>query len=250
VQSRCGDGSMREIIFFVSRWATNFALACLAIAASVGPEDAMSNLSRWATRLHLPDPTWLQSHTADKIVFWIAIFGVITILIGPMTWRKRHRLVNSMSRKWVKQVEPAQSEAADDPEIMEALDTIIRESLKKFEIPVEEAIRPSIRLKFLRWRGFYEFFARRPFFFYWAKRRLEFIDSWAWFFREHNKVIIHDLSNERSKHKARIAIALIYLTNRTPAEIYHLGLRPEDLRTEVELKISDLLPQQGLRKAG
>jgi hypothetical protein len=60
---------MRASIFFIGRWATNIALVCLAIAASVKPEDAMSNLSGWATMLRLPAPAWLQSSMSDHVVF-------------------------------------------------------------------------------------------------------------------------------------------------------------------------------------
>jgi hypothetical protein len=68
---------MRGILFFVGRWATNISLACLAIASSVKPEDAMSNISGWAAKFGLPDPPWLQSHAADQVVFWVALAGIV-----------------------------------------------------------------------------------------------------------------------------------------------------------------------------
>jgi hypothetical protein len=226
---------MREPVFFIFRWATNFALACLAIAASVKPEDAMSNLSGWAKVLHLPAPAWLQSSASDHIIFWGAISGVVALWIGPKVWRRRHLPVYQQPHKQAAQTQAEiMAKLANDPELSEALDASIREGLKSVDIAVEESIRPSIKLKFLRWRGFYEFFAKPPFRFYWAKRRLEFIDAWRWFFHEHNKVIIPDLGDERKRRKAQITAALIFVTNQGPNEIFDLCLRPDDLRMEIE----------------
>jgi hypothetical protein len=229
---------MRGPIFFIFRWAANIALACLAIASSVKPEDAMSNLSGWAKILHLPAPVWLQSSATDHIFFWGAVIGVVALWIGPKVWRRRHLLVQH------KKGEPTQAEImaklANDPEIAELLDASIREGLKSADVAVEEAIRPSIKLRFLRWRGFYEFFAKPPFRFYWAKRRLEFIDAWKWFFHEHNKVIIPDLGDERKIRMARITTAIIFTTNQASDSIYHLGLRPDDVRMEIETQMQVL----------
>jgi hypothetical protein len=73
-------------VFFIGRWAANILLACLAIASSVKPEDAMSNISGWATKFNLPDPAWLQSHTADSVIFWGAVSGVFALSLGPIAW--------------------------------------------------------------------------------------------------------------------------------------------------------------------
>jgi hypothetical protein len=222
---------MREPVFFIFRWAANIALACLAIASSVKPEDAMSNLSGWAKILHLPAPVWLQSSATDHIFFW----GVVALWIGPKVWRRRHLLVQQRPHKKA-ELTQAEIEArlGNDSEFLELLDTAVREAYKSADVAVEEAIRPSIKLKFLRWRGFYEFFARPPFRFYLAKRHLEFIDAWRWFFREHDKVIIPDLGDDRKRRKARITTALIFTTNQASDSIYHLGLRPDDVRMEIE----------------
>jgi hypothetical protein len=85
---------MRGTVFFIGRWVTNIALACLAIATSVKPEDAMSNLSGWATKFNLPDPAWLQSHTADNVVFWGAVCAFFVLWAGPAVWRNRHSLLH------------------------------------------------------------------------------------------------------------------------------------------------------------
>jgi hypothetical protein len=226
---------MREPVFFIFRWATNIALACLAIAASVKPEDAMSNLSGWAKLLHLPAPAWLQSSATDHIIFWVAISGVAGLWIGPAVWRRRHLRVHQRPHKEA-QLTQAEIEArlANDSEFSELLDTAIREGCKSADVAVEESIRPSIKLKFLRWRGFYEFFAKPPFRFYWAKRHLEFIDAWKRFFREHDKVIIPDLGDDRKRRKAQITAALIFTTNQGSNEIYYLCLRPDDVRMQIE----------------
>jgi hypothetical protein len=76
----------KEAIFFIGRWATNILLACVAVASSVRPEDAMSNLSGWASKFNLPDPAWLQSHTADSVVFWGAIVGATLTFADPKIW--------------------------------------------------------------------------------------------------------------------------------------------------------------------
>jgi hypothetical protein len=228
---------MRGPVFFIFRWTANIALACLAIASSVKPEDAMSNLSGWAKILHLPSPAWLQSSATDHFFFWVAVSGVAALWIGPKVWRRRHLLVQRLHKK----AEPTQAEIearlGNSPEFLEILDTAIREAYKSQDVPVEEAIRPSIKLRFLRWRGFYEFFAKPPFRFYWAKRRLEFIDAWGWFFREHEKVIIPDLGDERKIRKAQMTAAIISMTNQGPNEIYYLCLRPNDVRTEIETQM-------------
>jgi hypothetical protein len=226
---------MRGPLFFVFRWATNIALACLAIAASVKPEDAMSNLSGWAKILHLPTPAWLQSHTTDHIILLAAISGFAALWIGPIVWRNRRSLVHWRPRKHAKLTQAEiEAKLANSPEFLELLDIAIREGFKSVDIAVEESIRPSIKLRFLRWRGFYEFFARPPFRFYWAKRHLEFIDAWRWFFREHDKVIIPDLGDDRKRRKARVTTALIFTTNQASDSIYHLGLRPDDVRAQIE----------------
>jgi hypothetical protein len=75
-----------HFVFFVGRWTTTAFLAALAIAASVKPEDAVSNISGWATYLHLPDPEWIQSHSVDQLVFWSATVGLIGLL-GSWAWK-------------------------------------------------------------------------------------------------------------------------------------------------------------------
>jgi hypothetical protein len=225
---------MRGPIFFIFRWAANIALACLAIASSVKPEDAMSNLSGWAKILHLPAPVWLQSSATDHIFFWVAVSGVAALWIGPKVWRRRHLLVQRLHKKAELTQAEIEARLGNSPEFLELLDTAIREAYKSADVAVEEAIRPSIKLRFLRWRGFYKFFAKPPFRFYWAKRRLEFIDAWRWFFREHDKVIIPDLGDERKVRKARMTAAIISMTNQASDSIYHLGWRPDDVRMEIE----------------
>src|ERR1700730_509497 len=175
---------MRQRVFFVGRWFTNFALVFLAIEDLVKPEDAMSNLSGWATLLHLPDPTWLQSSTADRVLFWVAVSGVIVLWGGPVAWHQRRVLFHWNPNKKASSLTAAKLEAkiAENPDLSELLLTALREGLKSQDILVEEGIRPSIKLKFMRWRGFYLFFSKPPFSFYWAKRRVEFIDAWTWFF--------------------------------------------------------------------
>jgi hypothetical protein len=79
---------LKNTLFFIGRWATNILLACLAIASSVRPEDAMSNISGWASKFNLPDPVWLQSHTADSVVFWGALTGAFAMLVAPKIWKK------------------------------------------------------------------------------------------------------------------------------------------------------------------
>ena len=236
---------MRETVFFAGRWATNIALACLAIAASVKPEDAMSNLSGWADKFHLPTPSWLQSGTTDHLALVVAIGGLLVLWTGPVVWRHRHALDHLIHQK-KPELTQAEIEAkiAGDPELSEFMKTAVREGLKSQDILVEEAIRPSIKLKFLRWRGFYRFFARPPFSFYWAQRRLEFIDAWKWFFIEHDKVIIPDLSDERKLRKARLTIATIYPTNQGPEAIYHLAMRPDDIKAQCEALFPPTPPKE------
>jgi hypothetical protein len=82
---------LKNALFFIGRWATNILLACLAIASSVRPEDAMSNISGWASKFNLPDPIWLQSHTADSVIFWSALTGVFMMLVAPKVWKKFKR---------------------------------------------------------------------------------------------------------------------------------------------------------------
>ena len=229
---------MREVVFFIGRWGTNIALACLAIATSVKPEDAMSNISGWASKFNLPDPAWLQSHAADSFIFWGAIVSLAILAIGPQVWRHRRVFIY-----WRLSSPPELTETerlaklAADAKFSEVLDAGLREGLKSVDITVEEAIRPSVKVKFLRYRQSCEFFARPPFSFYKAKRRLEFIDAWKWFFYQHNKVIISDLSTDRNLHKTRVTAALIHAVNQAPREIYHLSLLPDDVKAEVETQI-------------
>src|SRR5580704_12101366 len=142
---------MRGTVFFIGRWATNIALVCLAIAASVKPEDAMSNLSGWATKFNWPDPVWLQSHMADSIVFWGAVCGFLALWAGPTVWHNRHSLVPARPRKEMTQAE-IEAKFATDPELSELLDTALRVGFKSADVAIEEGIRPSVKLKFLRWR--------------------------------------------------------------------------------------------------
>ena len=51
----------------------------------------MSNISGWASKFNLPDPVWLQSHTADSVIFWGALTGVFLMLFAPKVWRKFKR---------------------------------------------------------------------------------------------------------------------------------------------------------------
>jgi hypothetical protein len=79
---------MRSAIFFIGRWTTNAALASLAIVCSVKRDDAVSNISSWTSALGLPDPEWLQSHTADSVIFWGAICGFVALWGAPVFYRK------------------------------------------------------------------------------------------------------------------------------------------------------------------
>jgi hypothetical protein len=79
---------VRSAIFFIGRWVTNIGLVAVAVAAGVKPEDAMSNLSGWATWFHLPAPYWLQSHNADRVALSLAIFGIAVRWVGPPIWRR------------------------------------------------------------------------------------------------------------------------------------------------------------------
>jgi hypothetical protein len=141
-------------------------------------------------------------------------------------------------------------ELQSNKQLDEFIKTSLREGFKKYNILIEEGIRPSIKSKFLRRRSLYNFFAKSPLSFYWAKRRAEFIDSWTRFFHEHDKVTIVDLSTEHAKQNARITIALLYAVNQAPDEIYHLAHRPEDLRMLIEARMHRSYPADGAQSPG
>ena len=193
----------------------------------------------WDRVLHMVNPyieqfRWGYLFDYAPAVFFIA-FGLF-LLFGPFA-----RSAPMRRRAAAPQAE-FEEKLANNPELAKELDTLIlegmRQALKDLDMPVEDSIRPSIQLKFSRWKGFYEFFAGRPFQFYWAKRRLEFINAWAWYFRQRDRLIIPDMSNERNAHNARVAAALVYTVNQGPDEIYHLGYRPDDVRMQIEAAIN------------
>jgi hypothetical protein len=92
-----GRANSVQLVFFIGRWTTTIFLAALAIASSVKPEDAVSNISGWASYLHLPDPEWIQSHSVDRIVFWGALAGLALLLgswILRLVRRKSHHKIH------------------------------------------------------------------------------------------------------------------------------------------------------------
>jgi hypothetical protein len=202
----------------------------------------------------LPLAIGLWGLAALLLMYWVSRFQWAINFLLRVKWRTigGHRIVTALTkyRDWCLRqhttehlakdaVELSQAEIdkkiANNPEFDELIEHCILESCKLEGVWVEERIRPSIKLQFLRWRGFYEFFARSPFLFYWAKRRLEFIDSWRWFFNEHKKInMFPDLGDDRKIRRAIITNVLISTTNLVPNVIYHFCWRPDDVEKNIE----------------
>jgi len=161
---------MRQALFFIGRWTTNIALVCLAVGASVRPEEAMSNISGWAAKFNLPDPAWLQSHTADSVIFWVAVSGVVALSAGPIIWRK----FSPQASQTISATAPSKPDSRAPAN-----------KVPKSQDQDDKSKGPSAtEMQFLRWRWVYAIFSGPPFFSYRAKRRLEFVDSWARYFNE------------------------------------------------------------------
>ena len=115
-------------------------------AAQVGPEDAVSNLAKWA-RLAGVDtpPLWLQSQSAD---IWATVGGCIAIAAGALAiflWIRLRR----------KQVTPASSPASSTPDR--------KTLLELFKTDFEHTLRTEVETTATRPDGFQYKFVTKAF---------------------------------------------------------------------------------------
>ncbi|MGA9111252.1 MAG: hypothetical protein WB290_13245 [Smithella sp.] len=65
----------------------------LMFASGIAPNDAVSNISKWADLFHISIPNFLKNKTADIWTFWIVLIltllYIILIIIPMMTWVKK-----------------------------------------------------------------------------------------------------------------------------------------------------------------
>jgi hypothetical protein len=98
--------------------------------------------------------------------------------------------------------------------------------------------RTSTEMQFLRRRWLYAIFAGPPFFYYRAKRRLEFIDSWARYFEERKMVEAKTLGAANSIRNVVLENAFDNVMGEGADAIYHLAVTPDQLKK----KLIALLP--------
>jgi len=66
-----------------------FILGAIMFAVGTSPHSIVSNISRWADRLHINLPYALKGKTIDTWIFWICFIGIVLYLIWLFRRKKK-----------------------------------------------------------------------------------------------------------------------------------------------------------------
>jgi len=102
----------------------------------------------------------------------------------------------------------------------------------------------STEMQFLRGRGWYSFWASPPFSSYRAKRRLEFIDSWAAYFNARRAAGPISLTVGSDQQALMTDLAMEYTLGEAPRPIKFFAYTPDQLRKNIESRLPNAISKQ------